>query len=98
LSGKLVRDRIPELFGVEPVRVLGEAEFQSALRAKLSEEVAEVLAAETQAECVAELADVLEVLHALAAQHGLSPAELEAVRAAKHSERGGFSARLWWER
>ncbi|MFC5187687.1 nucleoside triphosphate pyrophosphohydrolase family protein [Actinomadura harenae] len=41
-----------------------------------------------------ELADVLEVVHALAALHGVSPAGLEKARAAKAGERGGFAGRV----
>jgi predicted house-cleaning noncanonical NTP pyrophosphatase (MazG superfamily) len=97
VTGKLIRDRIPELFGWDGVCILADTEFRSALRAKLSEEVSEYLAAEAPAERLAELADVLEVLHALAAQDGHSPEALEVARVAKHAERGGFEARLWWQ-
>jgi predicted house-cleaning noncanonical NTP pyrophosphatase (MazG superfamily) len=83
LSGKLVRDRIPDLFGSRGVWALDEAEYHRVLQAKLSEEVAEV-------------AEVLELLYALADQHGPSPADLETAREAKHAVRGGFEARLWW--
>ncbi|MFC4639164.1 phosphoribosyl-ATP pyrophosphohydrolase [Deinococcus hohokamensis] len=88
---KLVRDRIPELFG-GVARPLGEADFRAALREKLREETQEFL----DSGDVTELADVLEVVYALAAQDGVSPAALEALRAAKARERGGFHARLWW--
>ncbi|GGK90930.1 nucleoside triphosphate pyrophosphohydrolase [Deinococcus radiotolerans] len=91
MTGKLVRDRIPELFGGQ-IRTLTEGEYRAALRAKLEEEVAEYLNA-GEAE---ELADVLEVLRALAALHGLSPEELEALRRAKADARGGFAGRVWW--
>lgn len=44
-----------------------------------------------------ELADILEVVYALARLDGVSSAELERRRAAKAQERGGFERRLWWE-
>ncbi|ALW89075.1 nucleoside triphosphate pyrophosphohydrolase [Deinococcus actinosclerus] len=89
--GKLVRDRIPDLFSGQ-TRTLTEGEYCAALRAKLEEEVAEYL----DSGDAEELADVLEVLRALAALHGLSPEELEALRRAKADARGGFAGRVWW--
>ncbi|MDB5046320.1 MAG: hypothetical protein JWQ08_2370 [Deinococcus sp.] len=74
-------------------RVLNAAEYPVALRAKLNEEVAEYL----EAHDPEELADVLEVLHALTALHGLTPQELEARRVAKADARGGFGGRVWME-
>lgn len=91
---KLVRDRIPDLVrstGRRPeTRVADPGEYASLLRAKLYEEAGEYVASGDPAE----LADLLEVVHALAALHGMSPADLEASRSAKHSERGGFSERI----
>ena len=89
---KLVRDRIPELFGGRVLEERSGEAYAAALRAKLQEEVGEYL----EASDPEELADVLEVLHALAALHGLSPAELEARRASKAAERGGFGRGLLW--
>ena len=97
MSGKLVRDRIPELFGGQAVRLRDDAAYFGALRAKLSEETGAYLAAVTAPRRQAELADVLEILLALAEQEELTPAELEGLRAAKAAERGTFSARLWWK-
>ncbi|HEV2529345.1 MAG TPA: nucleoside triphosphate pyrophosphohydrolase [Thermomicrobiales bacterium] len=87
---KLVRDRIPEIIraaGETPItRTLSIDEHVPALRTKLTEEVAEYLADAD----VRELADVLEVMRALVAAHGLTWDELESIRAAKRAERGGF--------
>ena len=91
--GKLVRDGIPHLFPTSTYRVLDAAEYGAALRAKLTEEVGEYLADGTPEE----LADVLEVLHTLAARHGLTPEDLERLRAQKAAERGGFAGRVWLE-
>ncbi|MPY65164.1 nucleoside triphosphate pyrophosphohydrolase [Deinococcus sp. SDU3-2] len=91
--GKLVRDGIPRLFPTSTYRVLDAAEYGEALRAKLTEEVREYLSDGT----MEELADVLEVLHALAAWHGLTPKELERLRAQQAAERGGFAGCVWLE-
>ncbi|MFG2091038.1 MULTISPECIES: hypothetical protein [unclassified Spirillospora] len=91
---KLVRDRIPEIIratGRSPeIRVAGPEEHGALLRAKLYEEAGEYAASGDPAE----LADLLEVVHALAALHGITPGELEERRSAKAAERGGFSDRL----
>ncbi|MFF5284569.1 hypothetical protein [Streptomyces sp. NPDC013171] len=98
-GGKLVRDRIPQIIrndGAEPVTyIAGPEEYRARLRAKLSEEVAEFLEAD-DASAPGELADVAEVLLALAADLGISPERLEAIRVAKAGERGGFAGRIVW--
>lgn len=96
-DGKLVRDKIPEIIraeGLEPVvRVAGPGEYARRLRDKLREEVEEFLASDDDP---AELADILEVLHALARQIGVDPEKIEELRAAKLAERGGFADRIIW--
>lgn len=91
---KLVRDRIPDIIRsdgrVPAVRTADRAEYAGLLRAKLYEEVGEYAASRDPAE----LADVLEVLRALAALHGLTPEDLERERAAKEAARGSFTRRL----
>nr|WP_073967471.1 nucleoside triphosphate pyrophosphohydrolase [Streptomyces sp. CB02460] len=97
--GKLVRDRIPEIVraeGREPITyVASPVEYRSRLRYKLTEEVAEFLAAD-DASAPGELADILEVARALAANLGIDPAALEELRKEKHRERGGFARRIIW--
>lgn len=96
-QGKLVRDNIPQIIrakGFEPaVYVAGADEYATRLRDKLSEEVAEFLASDSDPE---ELADVLEVIYALAGLTGTDPQQLEKLRAAKAEERGGFAERIIW--
>ncbi|WP_396454250.1 hypothetical protein [Actinomadura sp.] len=91
---KLVRDRIPEIIraagGRPETRVADADEHVGRLRAKLVEEAGEYIASGDPGE----LADLLEVVHALAAAHGMSPADLERRRSAKAEERGTFSRRL----
>lgn len=93
-SEKLVRDRIPEIIQdagrVPETRTAAGEEHPTLLRNKLYEEAGEYVATNDPAE----LADLLEVLHALAALHDLTPEQLEEQRAAKAAERGAFSKRL----
>jgi predicted house-cleaning noncanonical NTP pyrophosphatase (MazG superfamily) len=96
-QGKLVRDKIPQIIrsrGLEPiVYVAGAEECGVRLRDKLTEEVDEFLASDNDPE---ELADILEVLYALAEHVGTDRQQLEKLRAAKAEERGGFADRIIW--
>jgi predicted house-cleaning noncanonical NTP pyrophosphatase (MazG superfamily) len=98
-GGKLVRDRIPEIIrasGAEPVTYRADvAEYRGRLREKLLEEVDEFLAADG-ADAVEELADILEVVYALAADLGTTKEDLETARATKAAERGAFADRVIW--
>lgn len=98
-KGKLVRDRIPQIIredGAEPeVYVADPVEYRQRLRAKLAEEVAEYLEAD-ETDAPEELADVLEVAFALAADLGVDRAQLEKLRASKAEQRGGFAERVVW--
>jgi predicted house-cleaning noncanonical NTP pyrophosphatase (MazG superfamily) len=95
--GKLVRDKIPQIIrsrGQEPVIYTADIEeYSIRLRDKLREEVEEYLASDDDRE---ELADILEVLYALAKQAGTDQQQLEKLRAAKAEERGGFADRIIW--
>jgi predicted house-cleaning noncanonical NTP pyrophosphatase (MazG superfamily) len=96
-QGKLVRDKIPQIIrskGQEPIVYVADAdEYTARLRDKLTEEVAEFLASDNDPE---ELADILEVLYALAEQTGTDAQQLEKLRAVKAEERGGFADRVIW--
>jgi predicted house-cleaning noncanonical NTP pyrophosphatase (MazG superfamily) len=95
-QSKLVRDKIPQIIrdtGAEPViRVADAEEYRGLLRAKLVEEVEEFLASDDPNE----LADVLEVLLALAHDLGVDRHRLETLRNAKALQRGGFADRIVW--
>jgi predicted house-cleaning noncanonical NTP pyrophosphatase (MazG superfamily) len=95
--GKLVRDKIPQIIrskGQEPVIYTADTEeYCIRLRDKLREEVEEYLASDNDRE---ELADILEVLYALARQAGTDQQQLEKLRAAKAEKRGGFADRIIW--
>ncbi|MBD2846626.1 nucleoside triphosphate pyrophosphohydrolase [Paenibacillus sp. IB182496] len=96
---KLVRDRIPEIIAAGGktcrTRTLDEAAYRSELLAKLKEESAEYFAAERPEEALEELADMLEVMRALAVTHGVSWEALEALRERKAEARGGFAERVY---
>src|SRR5690606_18072328 len=98
--GKLVRDRIPEIIQAEgrsaAVRVLDDREYLAALRAKLGEEVGELLDADP-GDWLDEAADVLEVLVALLGLQGAGLQQLLDARDAKRRHRGAFEKRYWWE-
>ncbi len=91
---KLVRDRIPEIIAAKgqqcATHTADTQEYEAKLREKLQEEVAEYLASGSEDE----LADILEVVHALGALAGHTHNSLEALRADKAIKRGGFTKRI----
>ena len=91
---KLIRDKIPEMIeqngGKAVIRQLSHEEFVRFLEMKLDEEVGEYHRDKT----VEELADILEVVYALASLHSCSKEDLLAVYENKHEQRGGFEKRL----
>lgn len=94
--GKLVRDKIPEIIeasGATPLtRILETEEYLSCLETKLDEEVQEF----HESKATEELADILEVVYALAEAHGCSREQLQQIFDAKHTARGGFKKRIYW--
>ncbi len=97
VHNKLVRNKIPEIIEVDgktcKTRILSDEEYIAALEAKLNEEVAEYQADNS----LEEMADVLEVLQAICVARGYSLEELEALRAKKANERGGFAKKIFLE-
>ncbi len=95
--GKLIRDGVPGLVreagGAIETRQLNDCEFEVALRAKLVEEANEVAEAPSE-HLLEELGDVFEVLTTLAAQYGLTLAEITDAANAKRQTHGGFDERL----
>ena len=83
--------------GVSPsTRVLDHASYQGALRSKLLEEAQEAQAA-ADGQLASELADVLEVLRALATAHDMKWEDVELQASRKRAERGGFDRRIFLE-
>lgn len=94
---KLVRDKIPAVIAKTgssfETKVLGQEEYIEKLNEKLTEELGEFYNA-TPEETVGELADILEVLYALAETKGISVEEIENIRLQKKEDRGGFEQRI----
>ena len=91
---KLVRDKIPAIIRkkhkVAKTHVASRNEYRKKLYEKLLEEAKEF----TKSSEVDELADILEVVYAIAEQKGISKASLESARKKKASQRGGFKKRI----
>ncbi|HIH14225.1 MAG TPA: nucleoside triphosphate pyrophosphohydrolase [Nanoarchaeota archaeon] len=91
---KLVRDKIPEIItnsGKTPItHIASEQEYWQSLKEKLSEEVEEFL----QAENKEEMADILEVLHAICEFKKFDLKEIETIQKKKADERGGFGNKI----
>lgn len=94
LYHKLVRDRIPEIIASSgrrcDIRILDDEAYLDALDQKLSEELAEY----QESKSMEELADLLEVIHAVATARGSSMEEIESIRVKKASQRGTFDKRI----
>lgn len=94
IYNKLVRDHIPRIIeetgGKAEIRILTDEEYRIFLEKKLDEEVGEYHR-EQNAE---ELADILEVVYALAASIGCTKEELNDAYRKKHEARGGFEKRI----
>ena len=94
---KLVRDRIPEIIerdGKECVcSVMNDEEYLAALDEKLNEELKEY----QESKSMEELADLLEVIRAVAKARGSSIEEVEKIREEKAQKRGGFEKRILLE-
>lgn len=99
IYNKLVRDRIPQVLEAKSLvyrtRILHEEEYQKELVKKLKEESTEYFAAQNPKDSLEELADMLEVIRALAVVHGASWDELETIRERKAEARGGFQERVY---
>lgn len=96
LRGKLVRDRIPEIIrqagSIPIIETASPQDYSSYVRAKLTEELEEYLSSGD----VAELADLIEVIFAAAALHGVGQTELLAIARDKRQACGAFAKRLVW--
>ncbi|MGG3744918.1 nucleoside triphosphate pyrophosphohydrolase [Paenibacillus chibensis] len=74
--------------------MLNQEEYIAELRKKLQEEHKEYITAGQDREAVEELADMLEVIYALASVHGATEQDLNRVRDEKAQERGKFQERI----
>lgn len=92
---KLVRDlikkKIEDNGETAVTRILEDDEFLKELHKKLQEEVDEY---QSKGE-VEELADILEVIYAIAKAKGVDEQELDKIRQQKRRLRGGFDDRVY---
>ncbi|MRG85979.1 nucleoside triphosphate pyrophosphohydrolase [Salinibacillus xinjiangensis] len=96
---KLIRDHIPqiiEMTGKTPkTKILSDEDYKTALQKKTKEELTEYLNAKSDADSIEELADMLELIHALAKVHGSTIDEVEHIRKHKAEQRGGFDEKVY---
>mgnify|MGYP000960440686 CR=1 FL=1 len=95
---KLVRDNIPDIIkqnNEEPItRILDDKEYLDQLNIKLTEEVKEYLDSGE----IEELADIMEVILAIAKSKDVSYEQLEAIRKEKVLKRGAFDKKIFLEK
>ena len=91
---KLVRNLIPDIITASGktciTSVLSDDDYLTMLDAKLNEELAEY----QESKSMEELADLLEVIRAVATARGSSIEEVEQIRREKAEKRGGFEKKL----
>lgn len=99
IHNKLVRDKIPEIIESTgkkfSTRILSNDEYIKELRRKSFEELEEYMNASDKDNALEELADLLEIIHALAIAHNSSISEVEAIRETKAQKRGGFQDKVF---
>ena len=101
IYNKLVRDKIPNIIkekGETPVvKTLDESEYKMELEKKLYEEYKEVIEA-TGDERVEELADMLEVIRALANLENKHLNDVIAIADKKNEKRGAIEEKIFLEK
>ena len=92
---KLVRDNIPSICernGQTPLtKILDDKTYTSALSKKLEEEVNEYLMSND----IEELADIVEVIEALAENQGASLEKVMEIKQRKQNKNGAFKNRIF---
>lgn len=98
---KLVRDKIPSIItnnGEIPVtRILNDEEYKTELERKLYEEYQEVINSNDK-DRLEELADMIEVIKALASLEGKNLKDIILIAEQKREKRGGFKDKIYLER
>jgi len=75
MAGKLMSTLRRYFHTMNPTRILDLEEYKQELRTKLQEESEEYMSAGSDQEALEELADMLEVIRALAKVHGANAAQ-----------------------
>ena len=91
---KLVRDRIPEIIAKSGKRPVYSILSDEAYLAKLDEKLNEELSEYQESKSMEELADLLEVIRAVAIARGNSFEKVEDIRREKAAKRGGFEKKI----
>ena len=93
--GKLVRDNIIAIIsanGEKPIyHILSDEEYLNELHKKLFEEANEFV----ENDAPEELADLLEVIYAIAKHKNINMQEVEQIRLNKRDKRGGFEDKIY---
>ena len=101
IYNKLVRDKIPNIIeekGETPIiKILDENEYKKELEKKLYEEYKEVIEASGD-DRVEELADMIEVIRALANLENKSLNDVIAIADKKSEKRGAFEEKIFLEK
>lgn len=99
IYNKLVRDKIPKIIENSGrktiIKKLSEEEYYLELKKKSFEEIEEYIKADNLEDSIEELADLLEIIHALSAYHGTTIDRIEEVRRNKLDQRGSFKKRIF---
>lgn len=95
IYNKLVRDFIPEIIKENGklcnTEVLSDDMYIKMLDEKLNEELLEY----QESKDIEEIADILEVIYAIANARGYSVVQLEQIRKEKTDKRGGFEKKIF---
>lgn len=102
IFNKLVRDNIPEIIKSKNetpyIRILSDNEYKRELFRKLTEECNEVISTNKKEELLEELADVLEVIKALAKTENESLEKIMELAEEKSQIRGSFNSKIFLEK
>ncbi len=97
---KLVRDKIPEIIKnngeIPKIRILNDEEYKEELELKLYEEYKEVIESNST-DRLEELADLLEVINALANLENKDLSDIIEIANNKSKKRGAFKEKIFLE-
>lgn len=102
IYNKLVRDKIIDIINKDGkkaiYKTLNELEYKEELEFKLLEEYNELVLAKTKTEKLEELADLYELIKAMAELLNVNIKDVINIAEAKESVRGSFKKRIYLER